>query len=180
MRLLLITGGVHPYHESTPVLSRFLRAAGHTANVSNSANELALPTLSGYDAIVLNSRRRADSGNDMPVAQREGELKAISERLKEIEADRIKTEIIRDAAKPLMAIVIELAPVLLKNHDIKKHVPLLKTMQKMSKADQTVDKERLGIAVVESLKILLEESKKQYPGLINDLVDKIPYLGAPV
>ena len=72
MRLLLVTGGSHPYHESTPVLSRFLRAGGHTANVSKSANELALPTLSGYDAIVLNSRRRADSGNDMPAAQREG------------------------------------------------------------------------------------------------------------
>lgn len=72
MRLLVITGGNHPYHETTPVLSRFLRNAGHTANVSKTAKELSSTGVRGYDAIVLNTRRRADSGNDMPPEQREG------------------------------------------------------------------------------------------------------------
>ncbi len=72
MKLLLITGGRPPYPETTPILSRFLRAAGHTVNVSKSAKELALKTLPGYDAIVLNTRRRPDSDNDLTGPQREG------------------------------------------------------------------------------------------------------------
>jgi type 1 glutamine amidotransferase len=72
LRLLLITGGRHPYHESTPVLTRFLRSAGHTVRVSNSAKELASRSLSGYDAIVLNTRRRPEHGNDLSAEQREG------------------------------------------------------------------------------------------------------------
>lgn len=72
MRLLLLTGGRHPYNETTPILTRFLRAAGHSVNVSTSAKELALPTLSGYDAIVLNTRRRPEDGNDLDGAQRSG------------------------------------------------------------------------------------------------------------
>ena len=29
MKLLVVSGGRHPYQESTPVLDEFLRAAGH-------------------------------------------------------------------------------------------------------------------------------------------------------
>jgi type 1 glutamine amidotransferase len=72
MRLLLLTGGRHPYHESTPILTRALRAAGHTVRVSTSAKELTAGNLSGYDAIVLNTRRRPDTDNDLSAAQREG------------------------------------------------------------------------------------------------------------
>lgn len=72
MRLLLLTGGRHPYHETTPVLTRFLRADGHTVNVSRSAKELALRTVPGYDAIVLNTRRRAEDDNDLSLTQRNG------------------------------------------------------------------------------------------------------------
>ena len=72
MRLLLLTGGRHPYHESTPILTRTLRGAGHTVKVSNSAKELASPTLKGYDAIVLNTRRKPDAENDLSTAQRQG------------------------------------------------------------------------------------------------------------
>ena len=71
MKLLLLTGGSHPYEETTPVLTRFLREAGHAVDVSESASELA-GDLSGYDAIVLNTRRRPESDNDMPAEQREG------------------------------------------------------------------------------------------------------------
>jgi type 1 glutamine amidotransferase len=71
MRLLLLTGGRHPYHESTPILARAMRAGGHTVKVSNSAQELLSPGLRGYDAIVLNTRRRPETNNDLSPAQRE-------------------------------------------------------------------------------------------------------------
>lgn len=58
MRLLLITGGFEPYGETTPTIAKCLRGAGHTVRVTKSARELATPTLSGYDAIVLNTWRR--------------------------------------------------------------------------------------------------------------------------
>ena len=58
MRLLLITGGFHPFHETTPVITKLLRDAGHTVRVTKTARELAGPSMSGYDAIVLNSWRR--------------------------------------------------------------------------------------------------------------------------
>lgn len=72
MRLLLITGGRHPYNESTPILTGVLRAAGNSVKVSNSAKELAMPTLKNYDAIVLNTRRRKESDNDLDRKQRDG------------------------------------------------------------------------------------------------------------
>ena len=33
MNLLLMSGGRHPYEESTPVLKGFLESAGHTVTV---------------------------------------------------------------------------------------------------------------------------------------------------
>ena len=41
MNLLLLTGGKHPYEESTPVMTEFLQEAGHSLAVSESASELA-------------------------------------------------------------------------------------------------------------------------------------------
>jgi type 1 glutamine amidotransferase len=58
MKLLLITGGLHPYNQTTPIISKSLRSGGHTVRVSNSAKELSTPTVSGFDAIVLNTWRR--------------------------------------------------------------------------------------------------------------------------
>ena len=72
MRLLLLTGGRHPYQETTPVLTRFLRQEGHTVLVTRSARQLAAPSLPGYNAIIFNTRRRKDSGNDLTEAQRTG------------------------------------------------------------------------------------------------------------
>ncbi len=71
MNLLLITGGKHPYEESTPVLPEFLEAAGHAITLSESADELA-GDLSGFDAIVLNTLRQEATNNDLNDAQREG------------------------------------------------------------------------------------------------------------
>jgi uncharacterized protein len=71
MNLLLITGGKHPYEESTPVLQAFLEEAGHSITLSESAEELS-GDLSSFDAIVLNTLRQPDSNNDLDDAQRGG------------------------------------------------------------------------------------------------------------
>jgi type 1 glutamine amidotransferase len=71
MNLLLITGGKHPYEDSTPVLQEFLKAAGHSITLSESANELS-GDLSVFDAIVLNTLRQEATDNDLNDAQRAG------------------------------------------------------------------------------------------------------------
>ena len=70
-KLLLITGGKHPYEETTPVLTEFLSDAGHDVDVSESATELT-SDLSDYDAIVLNTLRQPDTDNDLDANQRDG------------------------------------------------------------------------------------------------------------
>ena len=58
MKLLVITGGRHPYEESTPVLEGFLKGAGHDVTVSEDASVLADSAgMSAYDALVFNTRR---------------------------------------------------------------------------------------------------------------------------
>lgn len=58
MKLLVISGGRHPYAESTPILGDFLRAAGHTVTVTEDAAALAdAAGLDAYDALVFNTRR---------------------------------------------------------------------------------------------------------------------------
>ncbi len=71
MNLLLITGGKHPYEESTPVLQEFLEEAGHSITLSESADELS-GDLSAFDAIVLNTLRQEATNNDLNDSQREG------------------------------------------------------------------------------------------------------------
>jgi len=73
MRLLLISGGRHPYGESTPVLENFLRAAGHEVMVTEDASVLADSTaMGGYDVLVFNTRREnlSDFG-DLALSERE-------------------------------------------------------------------------------------------------------------
>ena len=41
MKLLVISGGRHPYEESTPVLERFLEGAGHDVTVTEDPSVLA-------------------------------------------------------------------------------------------------------------------------------------------
>ncbi|MDA0597501.1 MAG: ThuA domain-containing protein [Chloroflexi bacterium] len=71
MNLLLITGGKHPYEESTPILHAFLEEAGHSITLSESAIELS-GDLSAFDAIVLNTLRQEATDNDLNDSQREG------------------------------------------------------------------------------------------------------------
>ena len=63
MKLLVITGGRHPYEESTPVLNDFLQAAGHEVTVTDDASVLAGASQMGsYDALVFNTRRENVTG----------------------------------------------------------------------------------------------------------------------
>ena len=58
MKLLVLSGGRHPYEESTPVLNDFLKAAGHDVTVTEDASVLAdAGQMGGYDALVFNTRR---------------------------------------------------------------------------------------------------------------------------
>jgi hypothetical protein len=60
MKLLVLSGGRHPYHESTPILGDFLRKAGHAVTLTEDAAVLAhAADLHGYDAVVFNTRREA-------------------------------------------------------------------------------------------------------------------------
>ena len=58
MKLLVLSGGRHPYQESTPVLGEFLSAAGHEVSITEDASVLARAADMGrYDALVFNTRR---------------------------------------------------------------------------------------------------------------------------
>ena len=58
MKLLVITGGRHPYEESTPILENFLKSAGHDVTVTEEDSVLADGVgMGAYDALVFNTRR---------------------------------------------------------------------------------------------------------------------------
>ena len=58
MKLLVISGGRHPYEESTPILESFLKGAGHDVTVTEDASVLAdSAAMGGYDVLVFNTRR---------------------------------------------------------------------------------------------------------------------------
>jgi type 1 glutamine amidotransferase len=62
MKLLVISGGQHPYEESTPVLEAFLKDAGHDATVTWEAGVLGDgDAMGGYDALVFNTRRDGET-----------------------------------------------------------------------------------------------------------------------
>ena len=60
MELLVVSGGAHPYDESTPVLLDFLRAAGHEVEMTEDAAVLASDAMGGYDVLVFNTRREKE------------------------------------------------------------------------------------------------------------------------
>jgi type 1 glutamine amidotransferase len=76
VKLLVITGGRHPYEESTPILESFLKSAGHDVTVTEDASALADEAgMSAYDALVFNTRREnaADFAEmKLPVAAQNG------------------------------------------------------------------------------------------------------------
>ena len=58
MKLLVLSGGRHPYEESTPILESFLKGAGHEVTVTEDAAVLADGSaMDGYDVLVFNTRR---------------------------------------------------------------------------------------------------------------------------
>jgi type 1 glutamine amidotransferase len=58
MKLMIISGGKHPYEQSTPVLEQFLRDAGHDVTVSWDADVLSdAREMDRYDALVFNTLR---------------------------------------------------------------------------------------------------------------------------
>ena len=58
MKLFVLSGGRHPYEESTPILESFLKGAGHEVTITEDASPLADGSaMSGYDAVVFNTRR---------------------------------------------------------------------------------------------------------------------------
>ena len=62
MNLLLISGGRHPYEESTPILENFLREAGHSVEVRWDTDALdELNSLAAYDALVFNTLRYGET-----------------------------------------------------------------------------------------------------------------------
>ncbi len=57
MNLLIVTGGRHQFHETTPILEDFLKAAGHQVTVTRDAGVLVSTKMNDYDALVFNTRR---------------------------------------------------------------------------------------------------------------------------
>jgi type 1 glutamine amidotransferase len=78
VKLLVISGGRHPYNESTPVLEGFLRAAGHDATITEDASILGrVSDMSAFDALVFNTRREdvPDFGNSTLTAEEQNGMK---------------------------------------------------------------------------------------------------------
>ena len=56
MKLLTISGGKHPYDESTPILEKFLKDAGHDVTVNWTPEVLSdSREMRKYDALVFNT-----------------------------------------------------------------------------------------------------------------------------
>ncbi len=60
MKLTVLSGGAHPYDESTPVLESFLRDAGHEVTVTEDPAVLLTEKFRASDALVFNTRRVDD------------------------------------------------------------------------------------------------------------------------
>ncbi len=60
MNLLVISGGGHPYHESTPVLMDFLGKDGHEVRMTEDASILTTDEMQEFDALVFNTRRELE------------------------------------------------------------------------------------------------------------------------
>ena len=57
MNLLLLSGGDHPYDETTPVLEKLFGDAGHDVQVTEDASALVSDEMKDRHAIVFNTRR---------------------------------------------------------------------------------------------------------------------------
>ena len=79
MKLLVISGGRHPYEESTPVLEGFLKSAGHDVTVTDDASILSRSAdMNAFDALVFNTRRE-DVANFADMALAKGEQEGMKD-----------------------------------------------------------------------------------------------------
>tara|TARA_Y100000590_G_C15748045_1_gene1023025 strand:- start:9236 stop:9865 length:630 start_codon:yes stop_codon:yes gene_type:complete len=69
MKILIISGGNHPYNETTPILENLLVENGHDAVISESANELKNKNFE-FDLIIMNTLRQNDTNNDFSEEQK--------------------------------------------------------------------------------------------------------------
>ncbi|MFL2664995.1 MAG: ThuA domain-containing protein [Dehalococcoidia bacterium] len=77
MKTLLITGGNHPFEETTPVLEKLLIQNNNYVLVTESADELNFKDFE-FDVIVMNSLRQAKYKNDFNENQKKNLMKLIS------------------------------------------------------------------------------------------------------
>ena len=60
MNLLVVSGGRHPYEESTPILLDFLREDGHEVQMTEDPSVLTTDAMQEFDALVFNTRREQE------------------------------------------------------------------------------------------------------------------------
>ena len=70
MELLVPSGGRHPYDESTPVLEKFLKAAGHAAEVTEDAGVLTSGRIGDVGCVVFNTLGHNGLSFETPQFQR--------------------------------------------------------------------------------------------------------------
>ena len=57
MKILVLSGGMHPFHQSTPILIHFLIEHGFEVNLTEDPNYLLTYDMTKYDALIFNTRR---------------------------------------------------------------------------------------------------------------------------
>ena len=60
MNLLVMSGGRHPYEETTPILLEFLRENGHEVQMTEDPSMLATDAMQDFDVLVFNTRRELE------------------------------------------------------------------------------------------------------------------------
>jgi type 1 glutamine amidotransferase len=76
VRLLVLSGGDHPYEVTTPIIVDFCQAAGHEVTVTEDAGVLAGEGMSAYDVLVFNTLRQDDT--NLTRAEQSGMTRFIS------------------------------------------------------------------------------------------------------
>ena len=61
MNIFILSGGNHPYEESTPILKEFLTNAGHSTIITEDASKIENTTyMNQFDVLVFNTLRVGD------------------------------------------------------------------------------------------------------------------------
>ena len=57
MKILILSGGMHPFHQTTPILIHFLIEHGFEVNLTEDPNYLLTYDMTKYNALIFNTRR---------------------------------------------------------------------------------------------------------------------------